>query len=179
MEGHARTSGQIIGNLEVCGNTYTLRTPSVGVLLAGMEALIVQSRGNPFTMAARAVEELPGEMPPARRKLAEARIWQAAESASLAGGSATEAELTRFENSPQGAAYMFWACIREDHLEEIADPAAALELLCRHAEENGDQIWAELTGTTEAITGQAAAKNSSGPNRKGSGKRKTKRRKRR
>jgi hypothetical protein len=73
---------------------------------------------------------------------------------------------------------MFWACIREDHQEEIATPAAALELLCRHAEEYGDQIWAEVAGTAEAITGQAAAKNSSGPNRKGSGKRKKKRRRR-
>ncbi len=179
MDGHARTTGRLLQTLTVGGLTYTLRAPPIGTLIADMEQYIVSLRQNPFTLARQACSDLPDDMPPAARESVQTRIWQAAENASFRGGSASAMESAEFENSLRGIAYKFWICIKQDHLAELPTVDAALSLLETYIEEVGPDGLQEVISKTASATGEADAKNSSGPIRKNrTGKNQAKRRSR-
>ncbi len=172
MDGHARTAGRLFQTLKVSGKKYTLRAPPVGTLIADMEAYIVSLRENPFVLAADAVEKLPESLPADRRAALEERIWKAAEAASIRSGAASAAEMNEFTNSLRGIAYQLWTCLQEEQGDEIQSVGDALGLIERFVEEAGESGLTELRAKVLSATGEADAKNSSGPNRKRSGKRK-------
>lgn len=177
MDGHARTAGRLYQTLKVGGETYTLKAPPIGRLIADMEAYIVSLRKNPFVTAAEAVEGLSGTLTAERREAIENRIWLAAQSASIRSGAASAAEMHEFSESLRGLAYQLHTCLEIEHGDTIKTVDDALSLLERFLEENGEDGLLELKTKVLSATGEADAKNSSGPKRKLSGKERTKRRK--
>ena len=107
MDGHARTAGRLFQTLKVGDKKYTLRAPSVGSLIADMEAYIVSLRENPFIMAAKACQRLADTVPTDKQAAIEERIWKAAEAASIRSGAASAAEMNEFTESLRGIAYQF------------------------------------------------------------------------
>ncbi len=192
MNGHARTAGKLIQILKVGGKKYTLRAPPIGSMMADMEAYIVSLRQNPFLLAAAAVKTLPPvdagcERRPATEKLWLAaeklqaalvdRIWKAAESASIKSGAASGAEMDEFTQSLRGVAYQLWTCLIEDHGDELTSVDDTISLIERFAEEHGPDALVDLQLMVHSATGEADAKNSSGPTPKGSRSGKRKKRK--
>jgi len=179
LDGHARTAGRIIQTLTVEGKEYTLRAPSIGRLIADMEGYIASLRQNPFVTAAKACAELPEIIPTELRAAMEERIWKSAESASVRSGAVSAVEMNEFTDSPRGLAYQLMTCLEADHGEEIATVDDALSLMERFIEDAGEEGIIELKAKVMAATGEGDAKNSSGPNRKRSGKEKAQDRRKR
>lgn len=161
MDGHARTAGRLFQTLGVDGKNYKLRAPPVGSLIADMEAYIVSLRENPFVLAAEAIEKHPA---------LEDRIWKSAERAAIRSGAASAEEMNEFTSSLRGMAYQLWTCLQEEHGDEIQSVGDALSLIERFVEQEGEAGLTALRAKVLSATGEADAKNSSGPNRKRSGK---------
>jgi len=170
LDGHARTTGRLIQTLEVGGVKYTLRAPPIGRLIADMEAYIVSLRKNPFVMAAEAVADLRRTLSAEQLTVVEERIWKAAEVASVRSGAASAEEMDAFTQSLRGIAYQLYTCLEQDHGKVIRSVDDALSLIEEFVEEHGQTGLQVLQAKIHAATGEADAKNSSGPSPKKAGK---------
>lgn len=172
MDGMARSSGRQFQKLTIGGKEYTLRAPSVGRLIADMEAYVVSLRQNPLSMAVEAVRKLPADLTDQERARFEAAIWKAAEAASVRTGAISVDEMNEFTSSPRGLAYMFHTCLEADHGDEIQTVDQALGLIETYVEAEGKEGLIGLRMMILSATGEGDAKNSSGPSPKSPGKKK-------
>lgn len=166
-QGHARTAGRLVQKLELCGREYTLRSPGIGRLFADLEAHIISQRADPLDAVAKAIAA--GRIPEAQQD----RAWRAAMEQATRGNAVTPAELAQFEQSPRGLAYKLWTCLQAEHAQEFPSPDDVLALVERAVEEAAEKHpgnpaaasaeLARLAGNVEVATGEADAKNSSGP----------------
>ncbi len=179
MDGLARTAGRLFQTLKVGGVTYTLKAPPIGRLIGDMEAYVISLRKNPFITAFEACSELPSDLPAKDRAAIEERIWKAAEAASVRSGAASAAEMNEFAGSLRGMAYELMTCLEAEHGDTIKTVDDALSLLEKFIEEKGEDGLRELKTKVMSATGEADAKNSSGPNQKLSGKERKRRQKQR
>ncbi len=172
MDGMARSSGRQFQKLTIGGKKYTLRAPSVGRLIADMEAYVVSLRQNPLSLAVEAIRRLPVDLTALERARFEAAIWKAAEAASVRTGAISVDEMNEFTSSPRGLAYQLHTCLEADHGKEVTTVDQALSLIETYVEAEGQDGLMAMRMMILGATGEGDAKNSSGPSPKSSGKKK-------
>lgn len=149
MTDEAKNQAQIAGCVEstatLSGRQYTLSTPPMTAIYAGMVAEWQRAQPDPLETAAKAC----AVAPPAQHQ----NIWDVA--LRQANRKPTQFELTTFVNSLDGQAYIVWTCLQKHHGEEFPTVEDVKPLIASMAEEK----LTALMQKTQVVTGEAEAKN--------------------
>ena len=161
-KGLAETLGIQTGTVAIGGKTYSLASPSIVELYAEVESYVRSLQPNPLVEAAKAEMELRQlGLPPDEQILAREAIRETAARALNAAGTVTEEAMTRFELSAHGWAFKLWQCLKKHHAKDFPTLDSVIALVTQYRDEGGDE--ALLQEELSKVTGEADAKNASGP----------------
>lgn len=147
MSSQLQSAGRVTEEVELRGKKYTLHTPPVMDLFAGLETEVMKTRGDVFAVATEACKVAPPAMHGA--------IWDAALRQKTREGKPSQAEIERFVNSIQGVAYVLWRCLQANHAAEFP----AVESVLAIVQDLAEAKLTEVMLKTKVVTGEAEAKN--------------------
>lgn len=147
MSSHIQTAGVAIEEVELLGNKYTLQTPPIMEVFAGLENAVLRDRGDVLALAVEACEKAPQSM--------HAAIWDAALRQKSRDCKPSTADIEAFINTPRGMAFMLWTCLKAHHANEFPTEESVLVIVTNLAESKLTEVMAK----TQIVTGEAEAKN--------------------